>query len=215
MKNFILLGPPGSGKGTQAERIRDKYGLPQISTGEIFRRNICEQTPLGQKVKEFIDSGALVPDETVVELVVDRLSKDDTKDGYLLDGFPRTIAQAQALEEVLAKSGDKIDAAILITLPRDMLIERIVTRRVCEKCGKTYNTKNFPTKVEGVCDVCGGAVVQRADDTKETAEKRIDVYSEQTKPLIEYYSGKGILHEFDSLTGVEAVFEGIEKLIAS
>ncbi|MDR1953711.1 MAG: adenylate kinase [Clostridiales Family XIII bacterium] len=213
MKNLILLGPPGSGKGTQAERITAKYGIPAISTGDIFRKNIADGTELGKKAKAYMDKGELVPDELVVGLVADRLSEDDTKGGYLLDGFPRTIVQADALERVLTERGERIDGVIYINTPRDELIRRISGRRVCEVCGKTYNTGSFAPKVAGVCDHCDGKIVQRNDDTEATAKNRVDVYNEQTMPLVDYYRGKGLLSEFDGMIPVGDIFTGIEKLL--
>ena len=213
MRNLLIVGPPGSGKGTQGERIIAEYGIPSISTGDIFRKNISEGTELGKKAKGFMDKGELVPDSLVVDLVVSRLSEDDTKDGYLLDGFPRTQAQAEALDAILNEKGDVIDHVIYISIPDEELIARITSRRVCTKCGKTYNTRSFPTKNEGVCDVCGGEVVQRSDDTPETARNRIDVYNQQTMPLVGYYRDKGLLTEFDGVGSADDIFGRIRSLL--
>ena len=213
MKSIVMLGPPGSGKGTQAELISKRYGIPAISTGDIFRQNLSEETELGKKASEYMKKGELVPDALVIDIVIDRLSKDDTKTGYLLDGFPRTTAQADAFEKLLGENGSSIDYVIYINIPKDELIRRVVSRRVCGSCGKTYNVNSFPPKTEGVCDVCGGDVVQRADDTEETANNRIDVYNEQTTPLIEYYKGKGVLYEFNGMDEVEAINDRINALI--
>jgi adenylate kinase len=212
---FILLGPPGSGKGTQAERLTARYDMPQISTGEIFRYNISNETELGKKVKEYVSSGGLVPDELVVNLVLDRLTQDDAKKGWLLDGFPRTLPQADAFAANLKETGEAIDRVLYITVPKDILIKRITSRQVCEVCGKTYNVNSFPTKVPGICDVCGGKVATRADDAEETARNRIDVYDEQTKPLVDYYRDKGLLTEFDGTEPVDDTFAKIEAIINS
>jgi adenylate kinase len=189
----ILLGPPGAGKGTQAETIVKEFSIPHISTGDIFRSNIKEGTALGKKAKEYMDQGLLVPDELTVELVKDRLLNDDCKTGFLLDGFPRTIAQADALDDALKSMSQKLDYVVNIEVDSNLLITRAVGRRVCKDCGQTYHmTFNKPAK-EGICDKCGGELLQRKDDTEETVSKRISVYQEQTAPLIEYYSKKGIL----------------------
>ncbi|MBP1927287.1 adenylate kinase [Sedimentibacter acidaminivorans] len=189
----ILLGPPGAGKGTQAETIVKEFSIPHISTGDIFRSNIKEGTSLGKKAKEYMDQGLLVPDELTVELVKDRLLNDDCKNGFLLDGFPRTIAQADALEGALKSMNQHLDYVVNIEVDSSLLITRAVGRRVCKDCGQTYHmTFNKPSK-EGICDKCGGELLQRKDDTEETVSKRISVYQEQTAPLIEYYSNKGIL----------------------
>ena len=194
----VLLGPPGAGKGTQAVRLVEKYNVPQISTGDIFRRNIKEGTELGKKAQEYMNAGKLVPDELVVDLVKDRLMQDDCKNGYLLDGFPRTIYQAEQLDRFLSGQGQKLDAVINFEVGYDTLIERLTGRRVCKECGAGYHIKNMPPKVEGVCDKCGSELEQRKDDTKETAVNRISVYEESTAPLIDYYTGTGALRNFNA-----------------
>ena len=194
----VLLGPPGAGKGTQAVRLVEKYNVPQISTGDIFRRNIKEGTELGKKAQEYMNAGQLVPDELVVDLVKDRLMQDDCKNGYLLDGFPRTIFQAEELDKFLAEQGQKLDAVINFEVGYDTLIERLTGRRVCKACGAGYHVKNMPPAKEGVCDVCGGELEQRKDDTRETAVNRISVYEESTAPLIGYYRETGALKNFNA-----------------
>ena len=205
----VLLGPPGAGKGTQAVRLVEKYGVPQISTGDIFRKNIKEGTELGKKAQEYTNSGRLVPDELVVDLVKDRLMQDDCANGYLLDGFPRTIFQAEQLDKFLEEQGQKLDAVINFEVGYEALIERLTGRRVCKACGAGYHVVNLPPKVEGVCDKCGGELEQRKDDTRETAENRIAIYEESTAPLIEYYSNSGALKNFNAEKAPEDVFAEI------
>lgn len=212
---LILLGPPGAGKGTQASGIVKKYNIPHISTGDIFRKNIKEGTELGKKAKEYMDKGLLVPDDIVVAIVKDRLTESDCKDGFLLDGFPRTVAQADALEAELKNLDMQLDKVINIEVDKEALIERAVGRRICKECGATYHIKFNPPKQEGVCDVCGGQLYQRKDDTVETVTKRIEVYIEQTKPLIDYYKDKGILANIDGMQSIDKVFEDIVKALGS
>lgn len=210
---IIMLGAPGAGKGTQAKKIAAKYEIPHISTGDIFRANIKNGTELGKKAKEYMDKGLLVPDELVVDLVVDRVKQDDCKKGYVLDGFPRTIPQAEALDNALAGYGEKMDFAIDVNVPDENIINRMSGRRACVNCGGTYHIKYIPTKVEGICDACGGNLILRDDDKPETVKKRLDIYHEQTQPLINYYTKKSILKEVDGTKDMEDVFEEIVKIL--
>lgn len=211
--NLILLGPPGAGKGTQATRIVEKYKVPHISTGDIFRENIKNNTPLGQKAQEYMNKGELVPDQLVVDIALDRLGKDDCKNGFLLDGFPRTVFQADALDKFLKDKGKGIDLVINIEVEDKMLIERLDARRVCPTCAATYNVIGMPPKNEGICDKCNDTLIQRKDDKKETVGNRIKVYHEQTSPLIDYYKEKGLIKDFDGMIGADALFDEIVKAI--
>lgn len=210
---IIMLGAPGAGKGTQAKKIAEKYGIPHISTGDIFRANIKNGTELGKKAKTFMDQGLLVPDELVVDLVVDRVGQDDAKKGYVLDGFPRTIPQAEALDKALEAIGEKMDYAINVEVPDENIVNRMSGRRACVSCGGTYHIVHIPTKVEGICDACGGELILREDDKPETVQKRLSVYHEQTQPLIDYYTSKGILKEVDGTVDMKEVFEAIVKVL--
>ena len=211
--NLILLGPPGAGKGTQAAKIIEKYNIPHISTGDIFRENIKNGTELGKKAQEYMNAGQLVPDELVVEIATDRLTKDDCKDGFLLDGFPRTVFQAEALDKFLAERGSRIDNVLDIDVNREELMIRLTGRRVCSKCGASFHIVNIPPKVEGVCDQCGGELQQRKDDNAETAENRINVYETQTAPLVGYYAESGALADFNGETSVDSLFDKIIEAI--
>lgn len=213
MLRAVLLGPPGAGKGTQAVRLVEKYEIPHISTGDIFRKNIKEGTELGKKAQEYMNAGALVPDELVVDLVKDRLQQDDCKNGFLLDGFPRTIFQAEKLDEFLSESNLKMDIVINLKVEKEALIKRLTGRRVCKDCGASYHIVNIPPKKEGVCDICGGELIQRKDDNIETVENRIDVYEEQTAPLIGYYKEAGSLVDFDGEASLDEVFDAIVQAI--
>lgn len=210
---IIMLGAPGAGKGTQAKKIAEKYAIPHISTGDIFRSNIKNGTELGKKAKEYMDKGLLVPDELVCDLVVDRIQQDDCKNGYILDGFPRTIPQAQALEDALTKIGQKLDYAIDIEVPDENIIRRMSGRRSCPKCGAIYHVVNNPPKKEGICDVCGTELVFRADDKEETVRNRLDVYHTQTQPLIDFYKERGVLQEVDGTKSMDDVFGQIVSII--
>ena len=205
----VLLGPPGAGKGTQAVKLVEKYNVPQISTGDIFRKNIKEGTELGKKAQEYTNSGRLVPDELVVELVKDRLQQEDCKNGYLLDGFPRTIFQAEQLDKFLEEQGQELDAVINFEVGNETLMQRLTGRRLCKDCGASYHIAFSPPEKEGVCDKCGGPLEQRKDDTRETAEKRIKIYEESTAPLIGYYSERGKLKNFNAEKDREEILRDI------
>ena len=209
MLRTILLGPPGAGKGTQAAKIVEKYGVPHISTGDIFRENIKKGTELGKKAQEYMNKGELVPDDLVIEIATTRLLEDDCRNGFLLDGFPRTVYQAEKLDEFLAARGSKIDKVLDIAVEKEELITRLTGRRVCKSCGASFHVVNIPPKQEGVCDYCGGELIQRADDNLETVTNRIDVYEAQTMPLIDYYEKAGNLVHIDGSTGLENVFADI------
>lgn len=210
---IVMLGAPGAGKGTQAKRIAAKYGIPHISTGDIFRANLKNQTELGLKAKGYMDQGLLVPDELTLELIMDRFAQDDCKNGYVLDGFPRTIPQAEALTEALAKKQEKVDYAINVDVPDESIVKRMSGRRACLACGGTYHIEFNPTKTEGICDACGGTLVLREDDKPETVSKRLNVYHEQTQPLIDYYTKQEILKEVDGTLDMEEVFRAIVAIL--
>ena len=210
---IIMLGAPGAGKGTQAKMIAEKCGIPHISTGDIFRANIKNGTELGKKAKEYMDKGFLVPDELVCDLVVDRIQQADCEKGYILDGFPRTIPQAEALENALNAIEQKLDYAIDIDVPDENIINRMSGRRACVGCGATYHVLFNPTKVEGKCDVCGESLILRDDDKPETVKKRLDVYHTQTQPLIDFYTERKVLVEVDGTQSMDKVFDDIMKIL--
>ncbi len=210
---IIMLGAPGAGKGTQAQMIAEKYGLPHISTGDIFRANIKNGTDLGKEAKTYMDQGKLVPDELTVRILLDRVAQADCQNGYVLDGFPRTIPQAEVLDEELTKLGDKIDYAINVDVPDENIIKRMSGRRACLKCGATYHIVHVPPKQEGICDKCGSELVLRDDDKPETVEKRLNVYHEQTQPLIDYYTKKNVLRTVDGTVDKEDVFKAIISIL--
>ena len=212
---LILLGPPGAGKGTQAESIKEAYNLIHISTGDIFRKNMKENTPLGVKAKEYVDKGQLVPDEITIAMVEDRLSQEDVREGFLLDGFPRSTSQAEALDDIMMELGSKIDKVINIEVDKNILVDRVVGRRICKECGATYHVRSNPPKPAGICDKCGGELYQRADDTEETVAKRISIYEEETLPLVEYYTEKGNLFTVDGTLGIDTVFGKIQKALGN
>ena len=212
---IVLLGPPGAGKGTQAKSISNRYSIPHISTGDIFRKNISEGTPLGIEAKSYMDKGQLVPDEVTINMVKDRLTWEDCKNGYLLDGFPRTVAQAEALQEFLASRNESLDTALSIEVPSEFILERMTGRRVCPSCGASYHVKFNPPAKAGVCDVCGSDIVQRKDDTEETVSERLDVYERQTQPLIDFYNDKNLLSTVDGTKAINEVFESICSILGS
>lgn len=212
---IIMLGAPGAGKGTQAKQIADKYSIPHISTGDIFRANIKNGTELGKKAKQYMDQGALVPDELTCDLVMDRIQQDDCKNGFVLDGFPRTIPQAEALDAALGKINEKMDDAIDVDVPDENIVNRMSGRRACLNCGATYHLISIPPKVEGICDRCGSEIVLREDDKPETVQKRLKVYHEQTQPLIDYYKNQGILKSVDGTQPMDEVFKAIVTILGA
>ena len=210
---IIMLGAPGAGKGTQAKMIADKYGVPHISTGDIFRANIKNGTELGMEAKKYMDQGLLVPDELTVRILLDRVAQDDCKNGYVLDGFPRTIPQAEVLDSELTKLGDHIDYASNVDVPDENIVKRMSGRRACLTCGATYHIEHVPPKKEGICDVCGSELVLRDDDKPETVKNRLNVYHEQTQPLIDFYTEKGVLKTVDGTVPMEEVFAAITAIL--
>ena len=212
---IIMLGAPGAGKGTQAKKIAEKYQIPHISTGDIFRANIKNGTELGKKAKTYMDQGLLVPDELVCDLVVDRVQQEDCRNGYILDGFPRTIPQAESLDRALAALWESVDYAVNVEVPDENIVNRMGGRRACVGCGATYHLVYAPTKKEGICDTCGAELILRDDDRPETVQKRLGVYHEQTQPLIDYYSKKGILKDVDGTMDMGAVFQDITEILGA
>lgn len=212
---IVLLGPPGAGKGTQAKLISTNYSIPHISTGDIFRKNIKEKTSLGLESQTYLDKGLLVPDEVTILIVKDRLKSDDCKNGFLLDGFPRTVKQAEDLEAYLAEDNTKIDVALLIDVPDSFILQRITGRRVCSNCGANYNVLFNAPKIEGKCDICSGKLLQRKDDIEATVKDRIKVYKQQTLPLINYYNVKGNLSKIDGTETIEQVFKDACSMLGS
>ena len=210
---IIMLGAPGAGKGTQAKRIAEKFGIPHISTGDIFRANIKNGTELGKEAKKYMDEGQLVPDELTVRLLLDRVKDDDCSKGYVLDGFPRTIPQAKVLDSELTKLNEKVDYAIDVDVPDENIVKRMSGRRACLKCGATYHLEYLKPEKDGICDKCGSELVLRDDDKPETVNKRLKVYHEQTQPLIDYYSKKQILHTVDGTVDPDDVFKAIEAIL--
>ncbi len=211
---IIMLGAPGAGKGTQAKMIADRYNVPHISTGDIFRANIKNGTELGMEAKKYMDQGKLVPDELTVKILLDRVANEDCKDGYVLDGFPRTIPQAEVLDGELNKLGDKIDYAIDIDVPDENIINRMSGRRACVTCGATYHIVHVPTKKEGICDRCGSELILRDDDKPETVKNRLNIYHEQTQPLIDFYTKKGILKSVDGTQDMNDVFAAVVAILS-
>ena len=211
--DIILLGPPGAGKGTQAKFMVDRWKIPQVSTGDILRAAVREGTPLGVEAKGFMDSGELVPDRVVIGIIAERVKEDDAADGFILDGFPRTIAQAEALEQILDEAGRKIDHVVSIEVDDEDLVTRLTGRRMCKGCGESFHVVFNPPAAEGVCDRCGGELYQRDDDSEGTIRQRLAVYHEQTSPLIAFYADKGCLREIDGTGGIEEIFSRIEKAL--
>ena len=207
---LVFLGPPGAGKGTQAKLLSQRMGFLHLSTGDLLREAVKNQTPLGKKAKEYMDRGELVPDELIVQLIEETMPKDGN---VILDGFPRTVNQALALEEMLKGKGEKISKVLFFDVPDEVIIDRLSGRRVCSKCGAVYHVKYNPPKIEGVCDLCGGSLVQRDDDKEEVVKKRLEVYRKQTQPLIEFYQDRGIIYRFDAEKGVEELFEEVKGLV--
>ena len=212
---IIMLGAPGAGKGTQAKKIAEKYAIPHISTGDIFRANIKEGTELGIQAKHFIDQGLLVPDEVTIGMLLDRIQQKDCQDGYVLDGFPRPIPQANTLTKALSDRGEAIDYALEVDVPDSNIVNRMSGRRACLKCGATYHVAFAPSKKEGICDICGSELVLRDDDKAETVQKRLSVYHEQTRPLIDYYKEKGVLYSIDGTQDMDAVFKNIVEILGA
>ena len=210
---IVMLGAPGAGKGTQAKMIAEKYSIPHVSTGDIFRANIKNGTELGKEAKSYMDKGELVPDELTVRILLDRVAQDDCKNGYVLDGFPRTIPQAEVLDAELTKMGDKIDFAINVEVPDENIVRRMSGRRACLKCGATYHIVHIPPVKEGICDKCGSELVLRDDDKEETVKNRLSVYHEQTQPLIDFYDKKGVLKEVDGTVDSKDVFAAITGIL--
>ena len=210
---IIMLGAPGAGKGTQAKMIAEKYGVPHISTGDIFRANIKNQTELGMEAKKYMDEGKLVPDELTVKILLDRVAKEDCANGYVLDGFPRTIPQAEVLTDALEKLNDAVDYAIDVDVPDENIVKRMSGRRACVNCGATYHIVHIPPKTENICDKCGSELILRDDDKPETVLNRLKVYHDQTQPLIDYYTKKGILRTVDGTKDMKDVFEDIVKIL--
>lgn len=210
---IVMLGAPGAGKGTQAKMIAEKYGIPHVSTGDIFRANIKNGTALGMEAKTYMDQGRLVPDELTVKILLDRVAQPDCVNGYVLDGFPRTIPQAEVLDEALQAQGEKLDWAVNVDVPDENIVRRMSGRRACLKCGATYHIEHIPPKKEGVCDACGSELVLRDDDRPETVQNRLKVYHEQTQPLIDFYTGKGILRSVDGTWDMRDVFAAITEIL--
>lgn len=211
---IVMLGAPGAGKGTQAKMIAEEYGIPHVSTGDIFRANIKNGTPLGMEAKQYMDKGLLVPDELTVKILLDRVAQDDCKDGYVLDGFPRTIPQAEVLDKALVELGDGIDYAVNVDVPDENIVKRMGGRRACLSCGATYHIEHIPPKAEGICDTCGQELVLRDDDKPETVQNRLNVYHEQTQPLIDFYQTKGVLKTVDGTREMKEVFAAIKEILS-
>lgn len=211
--NIMLFGAPGAGKGTQAKYIIDKYGIPQISTGDILRAAITAGTPMGMEAKKYMDEGKLVPDSTIIGIIKERLSQEDCKKGFILDGFPRTLAQAEALEELMKEMGISLDKVISLNVPDELIVDRITGRQVCSKCGASFHREFNPPKVEGICDFCGGELITRKDDTKETVTKRLEAYHDQTAPLFNFYKTRDVLVELDGTKEIDEIKNEIFSIL--
>jgi len=211
--DLIFLGPPGAGKGTQAKMLIEHYNIPQISTGDILRAAVAEGTDLGKKAREYMEAGKLVPDGVVIGIIEQRLKQSDCEKGFILDGFPRTVAQAEALDKVLENLGRKIDHVVSVDVPSEELIKRLTGRRTCKNCGAMYHVMFNPPKSQGICDKCGGELYQRPDDNEETVKSRLDVYEQQTSPLIGFYNNKGLVRRIDGRGGIKEIFEQILKIL--
>jgi adenylate kinase len=214
MIRIVLLGPPGSGKGTQASALERRRGIPHIASGDLLRANVRDNTELGGRARPYMDRGDLVPDGLILDMMSERLSQPDAQQGYVLDGFPRTVAQAEALEERLGKLGLELDAVIYLDVPEGEILRRISGRRTCPNCGAVYHVDTMPPKTEGVCDKCGSALVQRDDEKPEVVRKRLEVYAEQTEPLLDFYRSRDLLHGVDGTIGVENVLDEIERIVS-
>lgn len=210
---IIMLGAPGAGKGTQAKMIAERYSIPHVSTGDIFRENIKNGTALGAEAQTYMNKGLLVPDELTVKILLDRVKKEDCRNGYVLDGFPRNIPQAEVLDNALSEIGEKVDYAINVNVPDENIVRRMSGRRACVTCGATYHTEHVPPKTEGICDICGKELMLREDDKPETVASRLQVYHEQTQPLMEYYNNKGVLKEVDGTQDMQDVFKDITRIL--
>ncbi len=213
MTRLVLLGPPGSGKGTQASAVQSRWGIPHIASGDLLRARVKEKTELGERAKPYMDRGELVPDEVVIEMMAERLSESDARQGYVLDGFPRTVAQAEALDERLEPMGQRLAAVVYLRVPEPEILRRLSGRQVCPECNAIYQVDTMPSREPGVCDECGAALIQRDDEQPDVVRKRLEVYAVQTRPLLDYYRGRGLLHEIDGTIGVDNVLARIAGIL--
>ena len=213
MKRIVLLGPPGSGKGTQATALKEQWGLPHLASGDLLRAHVKENTELGQRARPYMERGDLVPDALIIDMMADRLAQPDAGGGYLLDGFPRTVAQAEALDRRLVELGQRLDAVIYLEVPEQEILRRLSGRRICPNCNAIYQIQTMPPKRDGICDKCGAALIQRADEQEDVVRNRLRVYGEQTEPLLTYYRGRGLLHQIDGTIGVQNVVKAIQSIL--